>query len=162
MYKEYYNFLNEGTSALYFIIPGVLFIVLSSLIFLLYIKKSKNKSKFISRMIIFSIGFSFLWTAIASKSLIGNYLFFRNILLNKEYLEVEGYVENFNPMPYEGHQLESFKVKGITFKYSDFVVSSGFNNTKSHGGPIDEGKYVKIDYYNNTILKLWIMEETNK
>ena len=69
---------------------------------------------------------------------------------------VEGRVENFAPMPYEGKALESFTVDGIKFEYSDFVLSPGFNNTASHGGPIREGLQVRIHYVDNVILKLEI------
>lgn len=69
---------------------------------------------------------------------------------------VEGRVENFVPMPYEGKALESFTINGVKFEYSDFVYSYGFNNTSSHGGPIREGLQVRIHYVGNTILKLEI------
>ena len=59
---------------------------------------------------------------------------------------VEGPVENFVPMPYQGHSLESFDVAGVHFAYSDYVLTSGFNNTSSHGGPIRQGLYVRIHY----------------
>ena len=72
---------------------------------------------------------------------------------NNKYKEVEGYVENFDPMPYGGHKNESFTVNDVKFEYSDFTVTVGFNNTKSHGGPIDSGKYVRIRYYNGRILQ---------
>lgn len=69
---------------------------------------------------------------------------------------VEGRVEYFTPMPYEGKALESFSVRGVKFEYSDFVLTSGFNNTASHGGPIQEGLQVRIHYVDNIILKLEI------
>ena len=37
---------------------------------------------------------------------------------------VEGYVENFEPMPYEGHAQESFDIEGVHFEYS--IDSSRF------------------------------------
>ena len=59
----------------------------------------------------------------------------KHIYETKAYRVVEGNVERFHPMPYTGHSLESFEVKGITFRYSDFDKSYyGFNNTQSHGG----------------------------
>ncbi len=76
-----------------------------------------------------------------------------------DYLTVEGYVEQFEPMPYSGHQMETFEVDGVRFEYSDYVLNAGFNNTRSHGGPIDEGVYVRIDYIDNHILALWVLRE---
>lgn len=69
-----------------------------------------------------------------------------------EYMVVEGYVENFVPMPYEGKSDESFEINGVKFSYSDYVVQYGYNNSKSHGGVITgDGQHLKIGYvyYNN-------------
>lgn len=66
---------------------------------------------------------------------------------------VEGYVENFVPMHYDGHGEESFEINGVEFSYSDFSKQSGYNNTKSHGGVIEgNGQHLKIGYvyYNST------------
>jgi hypothetical protein len=75
-------------------------------------------------------------------------------LLEGRYSIVEGPVMDFVPMPYEGHALESFTVRGHRFSYSDYVVTAGFRNTASHGGPIREGLYVRITYAGNLILRL--------
>jgi hypothetical protein len=53
---------------------------------------------------------------------------------------------------------ESFSVKGVHFKYSSNLETTGFNQTKSNGGPIDEGKYVRIRYYEDLILQLWVKD----
>ena len=67
---------------------------------------------------------------------------------------VEGPVRDFVPMPYTGHSLERFTVNGVRFSYSDFVITCGFNNTASHGGPIGAGRLVRIHHDDNLILKL--------
>lgn len=59
---------------------------------------------------------------------------------------VEGIVNNFIPMPIGGHSLEQFTVNNIRFGYSDFIITGGFNNTSSYGGPIKEGLQVRICY----------------
>ena len=61
-------------------------------------------------------------------------------------------------MPYAGHSDESFVVGGRRFSYSDFVVTSGFHNAASHGGPIREGLYVRVTYLGNLILRLEIAQ----
>ena len=66
----------------------------------------------------------------------------------------EGLVENFHPMPLEGHEVESFDVAGRHFSYSDFLVSPGFNNAASRGGPIRAGLPVRICHRGNLILIL--------
>lgn len=92
-----------------------------------------------------------IWISSAS-----SYLDARRVLEKGTVSEVSGIVEDFDPMPYEGHKSESFSVKGIHFEYSDFEIGYGFNQSKSHGGPIDEGKYVRIQYYKGRILRLWV------
>lgn len=70
------------------------------------------------------------------------------------YFTVEGVVEDFKPMPYEGHQEECFRVKNQQFCYSDYIVQPGFRQSASHGGPIREGLPVRIYYYEGQILRL--------
>ncbi|MDD5494420.1 MAG: hypothetical protein PHG36_07110 [Dehalococcoidia bacterium] len=103
-------------------------------------------------------GFATLWTIVLSGVLITEYISLSNALVENRYAIVEGVVTQFDPMPYTGRKDESFTVNGIKFKYSDYLVTNAFNNTKSHGGPIDEGKYVKIYYYDGKILRLWVKE----
>lgn len=55
---------------------------------------------------------------------------------------VEGPVEHF----VTGEKGESFSVAGVDFKYSDYVITDGFNNTSSHDGPINSSSYVRICY----------------
>ena len=76
------------------------------------------------------------------------------------YSTVEGIVEDFKPMPYEGHQDECFRVKNETFCYSDFDVQPGFHQSASHGGPIREGLPVRIAYYDGQILRLDIRADS--
>ncbi len=80
-----------------------------------------------------------------------------------DYQTVEGPVTNFDPMPYEGHRPECFSVQGKRFCYSDYVISPGFRNTVSHGGPIRPGLRVRIAYRNagqhTAILRLDIAED---
>jgi hypothetical protein len=71
----------------------------------------------------------------------------------------EGYVENFDPAPATGHKYESFTINGKKFRYSDYDISrGGFNQTQSHGGPMYEGRWVRISYVGDTILKIEVRE----
>ena len=72
---------------------------------------------------------------------------------------VEGRVQDFVPMPWEGHAMECFTVEKTRICYSDFVVTPGFNNARSHGGPINEGLHVRILHVNRTIARLEIGTE---
>jgi hypothetical protein len=67
---------------------------------------------------------------------------------------VAGPVRDFVPMPWSGHAQECFRVQATTFCYSDFEVSPGFNNARSHGGPIREGIQVRIHHVNSVIARL--------
>ena len=84
-----------------------------------------------------------------------NYRFFEISSYNKivgayksgDYEIVEGFVEDFKPMPYEGHSDESFEINGVKFSYSDYSIGTGYNNAKSHGGVITgNGQHLKIGY----------------
>jgi len=75
-----------------------------------------------------------------------------------EYYVVEGPVEQFDPMPKEGHKRESFTVNDVLFEYSDYELSPGFNNTSSHGGPIINGLQVRISYIGHYIVKLEVQK----
>ena len=63
------------------------------------------------------------------------------------YVTVEGYVEDFTPMPAEGHAHETFQINGILFDYSDNTALQGYNNTKVYGGVISgNGQHLKVRY----------------
>jgi hypothetical protein len=154
--KEYYNVLDNGYSVLGFATIGLVMAVIG-IVVILFMNKSGAKPSKMLFLYIFT-GFAILWTICSFMTTGSEYFECRNVMKNGTYKEVEGKVENFDPMPFSGHKDESFTVNGILFKYSDFGVSAGFNNSKSHGGPIDEGKYVRIRYYNGLILQLWVKE----
>jgi hypothetical protein len=59
---------------------------------------------------------------------------------------VEGTVASFVPMPREGHAMEHFCVQEVCFDYSDYMHTGGFNNTRSHGGPISASRSVRVTY----------------
>jgi hypothetical protein len=80
----------------------------------------------------------------------------KNTYETGQYSVMEGTVTDFHPMPYSGHQEESFAINGVRFSYSDYILIPCFNNTTSHGGPIHEGLRVRIAYSGNCILKLEI------
>ena len=72
---------------------------------------------------------------------------------------VEGPVRDFVPMPWSGHAMECFSVEETRFCYSDFVVTAGFNNARSHGGPIREGLQVRIHHVDCTIARLEVAKD---
>jgi hypothetical protein len=113
----------------------------------------------------FFVGFAILWTIISFGTTFGDYLIGRSVMKDGKAQYVEGTVDHFVPMPEQGHADEYFDVKGVPFSYSDFVMTAGFNNTSSHGGPIHQGLPVHIWYRDvgngryNEILKLEVAEK---
>ena len=84
---------------------------------------------------------------------------------NDDYQVVEGYVENFDPMPYGGHKYESFEINGVKFEYTDYRIMIGYHNAKSHGGVIrSNGQYFKIGYvhYGNENIIVYIEKYPEK
>ena len=77
-----------------------------------------------------------------------------------QYAIVEGTVEDFHPMPYEGHDEECFTVGSQRFCYSDYIVTPGFRNAASHGGPIRSGIHVRVAYLGGNILRLETAEQS--
>jgi hypothetical protein len=57
-------------------------------------------------------------------------------------------------MPAAGNDTERLEVNGIPFSYSDYIVTSGFNQSSSQDGTINEGLKVRICYSGGEIPKL--------
>jgi hypothetical protein len=102
----------------------------------------------------FFVGFSLLLSAITFAVSWRSYAAARSAWRDYAIATVEGPVTDFRPMPYGGHQEECFTVQAKSFCYSDYVVTPGFHNTTSHGGPIREGLQVRISYSGDMILRL--------
>jgi hypothetical protein len=110
------------------------------------------------------VGFAVLWTVLAFFATYAKHLRHERLARDNACRLVEGPVENFVPMPIGGHAEESFSVSGVTFKYSDFIVTDGFNNTSAYGGPINSDSYVRICYdpQGYIILRLEIRDFKSK
>jgi len=106
----------------------------------------------------FFLIFAVLWTAVSFAATYVQYQTVTTALQNGRYSVVEGPVTDFVPMPYTGHSEESFVVGNRIFSYSDYIVTSGFHNTASHGGPIKAGLYVRVTYLGNLILRLEVAQ----
>ena len=100
--------------------------------------------------------FSATWSTIAYVALHGSYVRAQYAYRSGRYSIIEGQVENFRAMPYEGHSEECFTIRSHSFCYSDYVMMPGFNQTSSHGGPIKQNLKVRLAYIGNTILRLEI------
>jgi hypothetical protein len=104
----------------------------------------------------FVFAFGLVWTAGTFAYTYGGYIANLTALRNRSYQVVEGRVTNFSPLPVSGHGVESFDVDGVSFSYSDYIITSGFNHTAANGGPIRPGLYVRVTYVDDAILRLEI------
>lgn len=65
-----------------------------------------------------------------------------------DYQIIEGYIEDFHPMPKKGHDIESFTINGVSFEYG-YTGSFGYHRCKKDGGVItDNGQHLRIGYTN--------------
>lgn len=107
----------------------------------------------------FMVVFGSLWSVGAFSWTYSQYTKCVRAYRTRSYEVVEGSVENFEPMPFEGHQPECFSVQSKRFCYSDYEIQAGFNRSASHGGPIRPGLPVRIAYYSGQILRLEIRSD---
>jgi hypothetical protein len=76
------------------------------------------------------VSFAGLMAVLVIPSTILEYVHTRSVYTHRTYRTVEGPVTDFDPMPVTGHRLETFKVAGIRFAFSDFDETDyGYNNT---------------------------------
>jgi hypothetical protein len=104
--------------------------------------------------------FAILWTLQAFITTYSDYRTASSARQNDAARVVEGVVTDFKPMPAPGKGNAQFCVSGVCFYYSDNVVTAGFNQTNSSGGPIREGLPVRVTYVENTIVKLEVAESS--
>jgi hypothetical protein len=117
---------------------GLLLIAVGALLFLCRINTRAFGAAFLA--------FAMARTLLSLGLTLTDYLSLRAAMRNNECQIVEGVVMNFDPMPAEGHKDESFVVNGERFQYSDYDITAGFNRSRSHGGPIENGIPVRISY----------------
>lgn len=160
-YKTVFDIATSGYGAWSFLFIGCTLVLVGVLLLKFHKdlpmgRKTTERSKKI--FAICFLAFAVLWTIGTTA---GTYYQYRSLLhaLNTGNFQItEGRVVDFAPMPWSGHAEEKFAVNGQHFSYSDYTVTSGFNNTKSHGGPIRTGLAVRISHVGNTIIKLEIAE----
>jgi hypothetical protein len=114
----------------------------------------RHRTRLLVVLLVYLVFLLFAATLFSGSGVQDMYARAKDAYVQGRYSVVEGTVANFRPMPYSGHQDESFSVDGVQFSYSDYVIVPCFNNTASHGGPIREGLGVRIAYSDNCILKL--------
>jgi len=159
------GFRNWTFSALglIFVAVGVIIFVFPNIIKATGIPNLNFKSKSQTFFRYSFLGFAILWTAVAFFATYSEHLRHKALVQQNRCRVVEGPIEHFVPMPYGGHAQESFSVAGVSFSYSDFIVTDGFNNTSSHGGPIKSDSYVRICYDpSGHVICVWRFETSRE
>src|SRR5664279_1807936 len=105
-------------------------------------------------------GFAIIWLSLATVPMWLEYTRLQSAYRHGSFSIVQGQVEDFHPMPPQGHSAECFSVEHQRFCYGDNIISAGFNNDSAHGGPIRAGIPVRIAYVGVDILKLEVRADS--
>ncbi len=73
---------------------------------------------------------------------------YKELVQRGEVSQVVGMVEHYDPMPFTGHQEETFEIDGVKFSYSNYSGTFfGYKCAASHGGVVTHnGQHLKIQY----------------
>ena len=78
---------------------------------------------------------------------ISEYNAFKDMLETDSVSTVQGYVENYSPLPWDGKGTENFEINGVYFAYSDADGRNGYKKTADRGGVITHnGQHLIIRY----------------
>jgi hypothetical protein len=150
-YKTIFEITNKGFMW-WFALAGLLPAVPGAVLWEL--RKSHGDSWRLKWLRFFFPGFALLWLSVATIPMWLEYSKLQNAYRHGAFSTVQGPVEDFHPMPPQGHSTECFSVENQRFCYGDDIMSAGFNSDSAHGGPIRAGLPVRIAYVGNDILKL--------
>lgn len=158
MYEVVFDLAEEGYRQWPLGAFGVLFIAVGVALLVIGPRLARGwmSARFYRVFSLYFLGFAVVWTAAAFGATYREYRRLSAALETGQFEVVEGPVREFVPMPLAGHAMESFVVDGRRFEYSDYVVTAGFNNTASHGGPIAEGLQVRVSHVRGVIVRLEI------
>lgn len=140
LYKLSFNF----TNFLRCLIPLAVAVIL----FICYFKKLQQKNKGAIIFVSIFCSIFLLISLLMSIGFISDYSKKKKYLNSNDCPTVSGVVENYHPMPYDGHDREHFEIDGVYFEYSDFEITNGYHNAASRGGVITQnGQKLLIKYY---------------
>jgi hypothetical protein len=155
--QTYFDLINVGYRYWWLVLAGCA----ASLVGVLFVAFRKQVAAISSRKYPEFVPFAFLGTVVSVTLLFAGssysaYANLRQAELDGKVMSVEGIVANFTPMQRGRGNFETFTVDGSRFRYSDAVLSPGFNTSSLYGGPIRSGRYVRILHRGNDIAKLEI------
>ena len=166
-YKVVFDNTTVGYTGWHFALFGMVGIVIGA-VFVVIVRRQgvlpfrwwSDRPRASKRFAYLMLGFPLLWTLAVLYSTYSQYAGLKKAQQSGAASVVEGPVTHFRPMPATGHAMERFCVQETCFSYSDYVVTAGFNNTSSHGGPIREGLPVRVTYVGAAIIKLEVAADT--
>ena len=141
-----------------------LFLLIISLLFVVYVRKRPGKEFMVYLSFAFSITAILLGFEIFRFYFLTtdhNYLSER--LKKKNYQVVEGRVRVLTAQPYRGHLAitDMIQINEKIFNIDFFTSTHAYNQTIAHGGYLRDGVIARIYYYNNKILKIDLREKPN-
>jgi hypothetical protein len=158
-YQKVFDITEAGYKSWSFPAHGLILVAVGAVLVLLRRRLAGRwgrHRRYVSVFTLLFFGFAVFWTLTAFFATYFEYARLRQAIEGGRISVVEGIVGQFKPMPVTGHAMERFCVRDKCFEYSDYVITGGFNNTTSHGGPIREGLPVRVTFVGNTIVKLEI------
>src|SRR5271156_1511977 len=150
-YRTIFEITNKGFTW-WFALVGLLPVVPGAVLWM-FRKRHQGSWRTIWVMYFFP-GFALLWLSFATVPMWLEYRKLQDDYRRGAFSIVQGKVEDFHPMPPQGHSAECFSVQNHRFCYGDNIISAGFNNDSAHGGPIRAGLPVRIAYVGDDILRL--------
>lgn len=141
-YQVAYDIGRSGCAAWHLAVIGLFFVGLGACLVVESRQARRTMRVFAWAWVIFALA----WFGLAFGGTYLRWHLFTTALEEGRTKTAEGKVEDFVPMPRQGHARESFGVRGIRFSFSDYAYDGGFNTTSAHGGPIREGLSVRIRY----------------
>lgn len=154
---QVYDYITDPNS---FSIGDKLLIPIAGALLLLYIKV-KGLRKYQKATVILT----FLAIVLSIVSMVGGYKEYTDIVAKIEAGDlktIEGPITDFRPLDLENHgSLESYKINGELFAYSDYHQIPGYHHACHFGGLVcNENQVIKVTYHTqegiNYIVKLWV------
>lgn len=161
MWVEYYSIEKGGLTVFFHPLLGVVFSIVG-IYLVIRALRSGNAEERGGCALTFLIAWALvaiLWTAGVYFDIFSQYAPLSSALRENRFQQVEGIVEEVKSWQTRQGETESFTVDGVTFQYNYGGVNPGFNKPQSYGGPIADGRKVKVYYYEGVILKLYLWED---
>ena len=159
MWVEYYSIERGGLTVFLHPILGLVFSIIGIVLVIRAFKDPEGRGGCALAFFLLWTTFAMLWTAGVFADIYSTYHSLDAVLTENRYRQVEGQVLDVRTWKNKMGDWEHFSVDSVSFEYHSGGVNPGFNQTRMHRGPIENGRKVRIWYADGVILKLWIWKE---